>query len=117
MRFTMITAIVVTALGGAAYAEPSQLTDSRAFATTVVDRPLTALGVKLVVGQDGSINGTAFGRTVTGSWHWDQGYFCREMTFGEQDLGSDCQAVVLEGDRVRFIADRGAGQEASLRLR
>ena len=94
-----------------------RVTDRAAFVGLVGGRALTALGVRLIVAPDGGIGGRAFGRDVTGRWTWDGGYFCRTMQAGDRVFARDCQVVQHEGDRVRFIADRGAGTTADLRLR
>jgi len=52
-----------------------------------------------------------------GTWRWQGDYFCREMTFGDKPVEADCQVVAREGDRLRFIAERGQGQQANLTLR
>ncbi|PKP84258.1 MAG: dihydrodipicolinate reductase [Alphaproteobacteria bacterium HGW-Alphaproteobacteria-2] len=83
----------------------------------VEGRTLSTLGVKLEVTPEGRISGRAWGRDVTGTWRWTDGYFCREMTFGEKPVEADCQVVRQEGEALRFIAERGAGQQARLALR
>jgi hypothetical protein len=73
--------------------------------------------VRLVVRADGGLTGRAFGRAVTGSWTWEDGYFCRTITAGSRVLPRNCQTVARDGDTLRFTADRGAGDTADLRLR
>lgn len=87
------------------------------FVEIVDGRRLTALGIALTVSPAGEIEGSAFGRGVTGSWRWEAGYFCREMTVGATAVTPNCQLVKLRGDTLRFIADRGRGDTADLRLR
>jgi hypothetical protein len=101
----------------AARADGAQVIGDRAtFLSLVENRTLTRLGIRLRVGANGTIAGEAFGRPVTGVWRWDGRYFCRDLTYGGQDLGANCQVVELRGDRLRFIADEGRGQWADLRL-
>lgn len=67
---------------------------------------------------DGQIKGRALGWDITGSWAWEDGYFCREMDWSGMEIGYDCQLVETEGaDKVRFTVDRGNGDSASFKLR
>lgn len=75
-------------------------------------------GLSLNVTPDGRISGRAVGRAVTGNWQWDDGYFCRDMDWGDRDIGFNCQLVEADGsNRMRFTVDRGAGQSATFTLR
>ena len=75
-------------------------------------RPL----VRLEVTPGGQITGTGAGWAVRGSWTWSDGYFCRDLFWGDDDLGHNCQAVSFDGERVHFTSDRGAGESAGFRL-
>lgn len=114
-----ILALLLTAvLGTPAMAEGfAPVTDRERFVSLIEGRDLTRLGITLNVTPDGQIRGRAFGRDVTGAWRWNGGYFCRDLYWGEMDLGPNCQAVRIQGNTVRFISDQGAGQFADLRLR
>ena len=91
--------------------------DRGAFVNLVSGKSLTSLGVNLTVSPSGTIGGRAFGRDVTGTWTWNGGYFCRTMKAGDQSFARNCQLVQLQGDRLRFIADKGTGAVANLRIR
>ncbi|MBF9029576.1 dihydrodipicolinate reductase [Rhodobacterales bacterium HKCCE3408] len=117
-RIAFGTAIALTAPAAEAVAEDFVTVPSRdAFIDLVTGRELTRLGIRLEVTPDGEIAGSAFGTEVSGAWQWDGNYFCRDLYFGEQDLGPNCQQVAVSGDTVRFISDRGTGEYADLRLR
>jgi len=92
------------------------ISERDSFLALVKGKQLTRLGIKLDVLSSGQIQGRAFGKTVKGQWNWKNGYFCRDLYFGEQDLGPNCQVVKANGRTLRFIADQGAGQSADLRL-
>jgi hypothetical protein len=109
--------VAMLASATAALAEPTRVTEADEFSSGIVGRELTTLGVRLIVQPDGSITGKAFGRTVTGSWDWQQGYFCRELMYGQEPLAANCQMVTIDGNRVKFTSDRGTGQTANLRIR
>lgn len=87
------------------------------FVSLVDGRTLTTLGVRLVVTPAGAISGRAFGRDVTGSWDWQDGYFCRSMEAGDRLLPRDCQLVEREGSSLRFTSEKGEGDRARLNLR
>jgi len=88
-----------------------------AFVRLIDGKQLTRFGIKLDVLPSGQIGGRAFGKDVTGVWRWANGYFCRDLNFGDENLGPNCQVVKVRGSTVRFIADEGAGDTADLRLR
>ena len=119
-----MTAPLAAALSAAALlalAAPAQAFDRVAsksdFVGLVAGKALTRMGITLTVLPDGRIEGRAFGRPVKGDWRWQGGLFCRDLTFGERDLGPNCQVVQRRGDTLRFIADEGRGDYADLRLR
>lgn len=114
--------VLAAALGLAgtvpAAAESSARIEARDdFVSLVSGRALTRFGISLKVMPDGAIEGRAFGRKVTGAWRWDGGFFCRDLAFGDEPLEPNCQVVERRGETLRFIADRGAGEHADLRLR
>ncbi|MBN8292007.1 dihydrodipicolinate reductase [Rhodobacter sp. NTK016B] len=93
------------------------LTDGSEFRRLVFGNDLTRLGVRLQVRADGRITGSGLGQPVYGEWEWRDGYFCRTLFWDGDDLGADCQLVLRDGDRLRFVTERGAGIGASFRIR
>lgn len=93
------------------------VTDGAQFRQLVYGNQLTRLGISLEVNADGRITGRGMGRDVSGQWQWRDGYFCRSLYWGTRDLGTDCQAVLREGDELRFVTERGAGIHADFRIR
>ncbi len=87
------------------------------FVSLVSGRELRRFGITLTVTADGDIEGRAFGTPVTGEWAWDEGYFCRDLFWGDENLGFNCQLVQVNGERLRFTSDQGTGQFADLTLR
>jgi hypothetical protein len=94
-----------------------RVTDRSTFVGLVSGKSLTSLGISLRVSPSGSIGGSAFGSTVTGSWTWSNGYFCRTLKGGGRTFARNCQVVQKKGNRLRFIADQGSGATADLRIR
>lgn len=117
MRLTVFAFIAAVASGPAIAEEFDQIDNKSEFLSVVADRNLTRLGINLTVTPSGQIKGKAFGRPVTGAWQWQSGYFCRDLYWGQRNLGPNCQAVKVQGSTVRFISDQGAGEYADLNMR
>jgi hypothetical protein len=116
MRVTI--ALFLAALATPAMADGyTRVADRGAFVSLVSGKNLTSLGVSLSVSPSGSISGRAFGSTVSGAWTWNNGFFCRTLKAGEKVFARNCQLVQQKPGRVRFIADKGAGDTADLRIR
>src|SRR6056297_262724 len=99
-------------------AEPFDVVSSReSFVSLVQGRELRRFGIRLTVSSDGDIIGRAFGSEVTGDWDWENGYFCRDLFWGGEDLGFNCQLVQVNGETLRFTTDQGQGIYADLTLR
>ncbi|AVW92770.1 dihydrodipicolinate reductase [Celeribacter baekdonensis] len=111
-------ALLVLAVPIAAQAEDLSRVETQSdFIATVEGRALTRLGITLEVRTDGRITGRAFGKDVSGDWTWRDGYFCRTLFHGADDLGPNCQVVAASADKIRFTADQGAGPSAGFSLR
>lgn len=96
------------------------ITDRDTFVSVVKGKELRIplFGINLKVSEGGQIAGRAWGRDVTGNWRWSEdGYFCRDLYWGGEAVGPNCQLVQLRGSTVRFTSDRGEGMYADLRLR
>ncbi|MEM6481876.1 MAG: dihydrodipicolinate reductase [Pseudomonadota bacterium] len=117
MRFAVM-ALAAALLATPVSAEQFNKIDERDdFVTLIRDQKLTRFGIRLTVTPSGKIVGRAFGRDVSGAWEWRAGYFCRDLYWGQRDLGANCQEVKVQGERMRFTSDRGTGQFADLYLR
>lgn len=79
---------------------------------------LGLFGIALTISPAGTIDGSASGWPVTGTWAWEDGFFCRQMDWGGTEIPYNCQLVeVRGGDQLRFTVDRGAGETATFALR
>lgn len=86
--------------------------DADEFANAVAEKTLKRPFIKLVVTPDGKITGRGLGTEVTGNWYWEDGYFCRDLFWGDRELGYNCQEVSRVGDQIRFQSDKGTGDYA-----
>lgn len=112
---TILTATAVPALADG-YAP---VMDEATFVNLVDGKELRNFlyGVRLNVLEEGTIQGSAIGWEIVGKWTWQDGYFCRELSWGGDPIPYNCQLVEARGDdRIRFTVDQGAGDSASFRL-
>ncbi|MCK0167860.1 dihydrodipicolinate reductase [Jannaschia sp. S6380] len=93
------------------------VTSRDAFVALTAGKRLMGDGVSLQVLPDGRITGRGFGLRVSGTWAWRDGLFCRTLDTALRDFPLNCQTVAIQGDVLRFRADRGTGDVADLRLR
>ncbi|MGR3270969.1 dihydrodipicolinate reductase [Thalassococcus profundi] len=117
LRTAAMAALVVLTTTGPALAEFEQVTDRAQFIKLIAGKTLSRTLVELWVSPNGGISGNGAGWDVTGSWSWKDGYFCRDLNWGGDELGYNCQAVHSDGSRIRFTSDRGDGQSAAFTLR
>ncbi len=116
---TFAAAICAAIIGLAtpAFADFQQI-DSRAdFMALVSGKKLTRPFVNLEVLPNGTITGKGAAWEITGEWSWKDGYLCRTLDWGGDDLGYNCQEVKADGSKVRITSDKGVGQSADFTLR
>ena len=110
-------AIAATFAGSTAFGEFAKINSASEFKRIVSGKTLTRPLIKLQVSPAGEISGTGARWEVRGNWTWRDGYFCRELYWGKDALGYNCQEVRVKGGKIRFTSDRGAGDFADFRLR
>lgn len=118
MKRVFLTSLAaVLAFSTAAFADFQKVSNQSDFVSAVNGKRLTRPLVELVVTSGGGISGTGVIWDVSGNWTWENGYFCRSLEWGGDDLGYNCQEVALKGSRIRFTSDKGGGQSADFTLR
>ena len=115
-RLVLSACIATMAFAVPAFAEFQQVTSRSDFVALVGGKTLTRPLVKIQVLPDGRIAGKGASWDVTGKWSWENGYLCRSLEWGGDDLGYNCQEVKTDGARVRITSDKGTGQSADFRL-
>ena len=116
--FSAAIALAVSAISAPAAAEGFDVVQTREeFISLINGKELSRVGIRLEVTETGNIEGRAFGTPVSGAWNWNDGYFCRDLFWGDRDLGANCQQVASSGSTIRFTSDFGSGDYADLRLR
>ncbi|HAG71549.1 MAG TPA: dihydrodipicolinate reductase [Gammaproteobacteria bacterium] len=100
-----------------AFAERKAITTSEDFVELVTGKALTRPFIILKVSSDGKIRGSGAFRKIVGTWSWEDESFCRNLYWGQSDLGYNCQKVISDGNRISFTSDRGSGESALFTLR
>ena len=113
----VLAAASVAVLATPAAAEFTKINDRSDFIAAVRGKVLSRPFVRLEVDERGEIEGRGARWDVTGNWSWQNGYFCRDLYWGGDELGYNCQEVKINGDRIRFTSDRGSGDSADFSLR
>ena len=116
----MILTILATAgtlAGTSAAAEFTKVDSQEEFVSIVLGKELRRPFVKLEVSPQGGISGIGAAWAVTGNWTWREGYFCRDLFWGGDPLGYNCQEVKAKDNRIRFTSDKGQGDSAEFRLK
>lgn len=117
MRIRLTALAAALCLGAApAWAEFQKIEDEGTFRAIVTGKTLKRPLIRLEVRPEGTIRGTGAAWDVTGQWVWRGGYFCREMSWRDREIGYNCQEVRVNGNKIRFTSDRGQGDFADFRL-
>lgn len=112
-----ITAVAATLVAAPVTAEFAKVDSQEEFLSLINGKELRRPFVKLQVSPDGAISGMGAAWAVSGDWTWREGYFCRDLFWGGDPLGYNCQEVRTHENRIRFTSDQGAGDSAEFRLR
>ena len=75
----------------------------------VVDRNLFYGDDTVIITSAGRLDGSVSSVPLTGTWHWDDRYWCRTVT-SEQDLSlTDCQVFEATSEGLQATSKRGEG--------
>lgn len=112
----LLAAALLSTFGSMAFAEFAKVDEQAEFVRLINGKELKRPFINLTVTSDGRIEGMGASWAVTGEWTWRNGYFCRSLFWGGDDLGYNCQEVRAHGERLRFTSDEGNGRSAVFRL-
>lgn len=116
-RFALFLAALTMGFATPAFAELSKVSSAEEFRTLVVGKTLSRPFVRIQVGPNGSISGRGATWDLSGQWTWKDGFFCRSLEWGGDDLGYNCQEVKAADGKIRFTSDQGTGDSADFSLR
>ncbi|MDF3415382.1 dihydrodipicolinate reductase [Sulfitobacter sp. M57] len=114
---TVSVCATLAGLASPALADLQKVTSRDAFVALVDGKTLTRPLVRLQVLPNGQITGKGATWKISGKWVWKDGYLCRSLNWGGDDLGYNCQEIKSDGSRMRFTSDRGSGDSAEFNLR
>ncbi|MEX0339734.1 MAG: dihydrodipicolinate reductase [Arenibacterium sp.] len=117
MMRSIVSAFALTLVASVASADFAKVDNLAEFKSIVAGKTLTRPMIRLEVTPGGDIRGMGARWEVTGNWSWQDGYFCRDLYWGGDALGYNCQEVRVKENRIRFTSDRGRGDSAVFRLR
>lgn len=112
-----IVTVLALAAATPASAEFAKVDSQEEFVSLISGKELRRPLVRLQVSSAGEISGMGAAWPVTGNWTWREGYFCRDLFWGGDPLGYNCQEVRTHENRIRFTSDKGSGDSAEFRLR
>ena len=118
-RSYFVVGLALFALAASHSIQQVSATDSNARITTEQGFREKAVGKKLVqkhgyviVHDDGTLTGAFGKKKITGTWNWEDTYYCRTAKLGKKDFGHDCQVVEVSGDGLIFIRKKGKGKKS-----
>ena len=115
---TLLFASVLSSFALMAAAQTNEwIKEEDRFINLIDGKKLKRFLIELSVQTDGTITGMGAGTDVTGNWNWQDNYFCRNLSWGNRDLGSDCQKVELKDQKLFFTSDKGRGATAGFSIR
>jgi hypothetical protein len=94
---------------GSEQATWKRLTTREEFVRTFTEVTLIGDGIRFIIHEDGKIAGDVDGRPLSGSWYWEDGYFCRTAELDGEFLDLDCEIIESLGDKMRYTRERGDG--------
>ena len=98
MRTVIVAALVLLASVASASAELRKVDSQQEFVSLVQGKTLTRPLIKLQVMPDGRISGSGSRWDVEGTWSWQNGFFCRDLFWGGDALGYNCQEERTNGE-------------------
>lgn len=112
-------ALTVSAWNGTASAAGSgkqKIETEQEFRDLIVEKRLSSEHGYVIVHADGTMTGDFGGKNLTGTWSWDDRYYCRTARLGNKKIALNCQTVTVSGDKVTFGRNKGLGKKSKYRL-
>ena len=111
-------ALAMSAWSGTASAESGKkkIATEQEFLDMVAGKKIANDHGHSIAHPDGTISGAFQGKKMTGTWDWEDRYFCRAAVWGKKVFGRQCQTVTVSDNKVTFGRDKGKGKKVGYRL-
>ena len=84
-----------------------RITTEQEFRDQAIGKKLVTKGGHVIVHEDGTLSGEFKKKKITGTWSWEDQYYCRTGKLGGKDIGYDCQVVEVSGSTMIFKGKKG----------
>ena len=84
-----------------------RITSEKEFRDQVIGKKLVSKRGHVSVHEDGTLSGESKKKKITGTWSWEDQYYCRTVKLGGKDFGHDSQVVEVSGDTMTFKGKKG----------
>ncbi|MDU8928740.1 hypothetical protein RXV86_15215 [Alisedimentitalea sp. MJ-SS2] len=116
MRIKALLLSIALATPTAALAEFTRIETSEQFNDQVVGRVITFSVGTTLIHADGTTEGSLTKPQevdYTGTWTWEDGFYCRNLVIDGDETGVICMQVEVDGNNLRLIRDKGEGRAYS----
>ena len=113
MRIATLLLSLAFAAPTVAQAEFTRIETLEDFKAQVVGRVITFSVGTTLIHADGTTEGSVTQPKVvdyTGTWTWEDGFYCRNLVIDGDETGVTCMQVEVDGQNLRLIRDRGEGR-------
>ena len=119
LRTTITAACIAAITAIPAYSQSMKRIRKEAdFVAIFVGKTLEFNGGSIVLSANGTAKGNVDGKgAIRGSWVWHKGFWCRNLTIGGNETGTDCQKVEYNGTSAVFTRDQGRGKAITITIR
>lgn len=93
-----------------------RITTEQEFRDQAIGKKLVIKGGHVIVHDDGTLSGEFKKKRITGTWSWEDQYYCRTGKLGGKDFGHDCQVVEVSKGAMIFKGNKGKKKGASYRI-
>ena len=96
--------------------DEGRLTTENEFRAAVAGMTIVWEHGSATIHEDGTVTGTVAGQELTGTWSWQGEFYCRSIKISNITVPDDCQVLILSGDELIVIGDRGMGDSNVFQL-
>ena len=102
--------------GSAAAVVDGRIMTEEQYRATIVGKRIDLGNGYADIHENGKITGKVGNKKLTGKWAWKGDYYCRIVRLDGQKLPFDCQVVIVSGNKVTSIRNKGNGKRVTYRI-